>query len=163
MSTNITGDLPDSDASMPDPYQSGPGQERLSAGRRNQRNQNARFSCTVAGSSSGSDPDLSEPDPECVGEGAAVPAGPFRPAGGPNSTSRVLAELARLWDQAAVHSPGQVAQKNLALASGLPYSTVNGWATGATAPRDLDQLIRPARPWPGGRKSLSLQCAHGAS
>jgi hypothetical protein len=63
----------------------------------------------------------------------------FRPQG---STSRVLAELARLWDQAAVHSPGRVTQKNLARASGVPRATVNGWATGAAAPRDLDQLVK---------------------
>ncbi|MFG1949375.1 tetratricopeptide repeat protein [Nonomuraea sp. NPDC048826] len=63
----------------------------------------------------------------------------FRPE---RSTSRVLAELARLWDQARVHSPGRVTQKELAKVSGVPYSTVNGWATGAAAPRDLDQLVQ---------------------
>ncbi|MFC7267229.1 hypothetical protein [Streptomyces lutosisoli] len=33
-------------------------------------------------------------------------------------------------------------QKNLARASGVPYTTVNGWATGTAAPRDLDQLVQ---------------------
>ncbi|MFG2245823.1 tetratricopeptide repeat protein [Spirillospora sp. NPDC048823] len=32
-------------------------------------------------------------------------------------------------------------QKKLASASGVPYSTVNGWATGAATPRDVDQLV----------------------
>jgi hypothetical protein len=63
----------------------------------------------------------------------------FRPQG---STSRVLAELARLWDQAVVRIPERVSQKKLALASDVPYSTVNGWATGAAVPRDLDQLVK---------------------
>ncbi|WP_327588247.1 tetratricopeptide repeat protein [Nonomuraea sp. NBC_00507] len=63
----------------------------------------------------------------------------FRPEG---STSQVLAELARLWDQACVHSPGRVKQKELAKVSGVPHSTVNGWATGAAEPRDLDQLVQ---------------------
>ncbi|MFF4198299.1 hypothetical protein [Nonomuraea sp. NPDC001831] len=63
----------------------------------------------------------------------------FRPEG---STSQVLAELARLWDQARVHRPGAVMQKELAKASGVPYTTVNGWATGKAEPRDLDQLVR---------------------
>lgn len=62
----------------------------------------------------------------------------FRPQG---STSQVVAELARLWDQARVRSPEGVNQKKLAAASGVPYSTVNGWATGAAVPRDLDQLV----------------------
>ncbi|MEV1246433.1 FxSxx-COOH system tetratricopeptide repeat protein [Nonomuraea sp. NPDC049750] len=57
------------------------------------------------------------------------------------SASQVLAELARLWDQARVHRPG-VTQKELAAASRVPYSTVNGWATGAAEPRDLDQLVK---------------------
>ncbi|MCK2218702.1 FxSxx-COOH system tetratricopeptide repeat protein [Actinomadura sp. ATCC 31491] len=65
--------------------------------------------------------------------------GEFRPEG---STSRVLAELARLWDQARAHSPGQVTQKRLAAVSDVPYSTVNGWATGAAEPRNLDQLVQ---------------------
>ncbi|MEV0148622.1 MULTISPECIES: FxSxx-COOH system tetratricopeptide repeat protein [unclassified Nonomuraea] len=63
----------------------------------------------------------------------------FRPEG---SNSQVLAELARLWDQACAHRPGQVTQKKLANVSGVPYSTVNGWATGAAEPRDLDQLVQ---------------------
>ncbi|MCX4429642.1 SEL1-like repeat protein [Streptomyces mirabilis] len=63
----------------------------------------------------------------------------FRPQG---STSQVLAELARLWDQATVRSPGQVTQKKLAQASGVPSSTLGGWATGTAAPRELDQLVR---------------------
>ncbi|MGW2222552.1 helix-turn-helix domain-containing protein [Nonomuraea sp. NPDC001684] len=57
---------------------------------------------------------------------------PFRPQG---SGSRVLAELARLWDQARVHTPGRVTQKELARLSGVPHTTVNGWATGAAEPR----------------------------
>ncbi|NRQ39582.1 hypothetical protein HII36_48305 [Nonomuraea sp. NN258] len=63
----------------------------------------------------------------------------FRPEG---STSRVLAELARLWEQARVHSPGRVTQKELAKISKVPASTLGGWATGAAEPRDLDQLVR---------------------
>ncbi|MEU8326264.1 tetratricopeptide repeat protein [Nonomuraea sp. NPDC048881] len=64
---------------------------------------------------------------------------PFRPQG---SGSRVLAELARLWDQARVHNPGRVTQKELARVSGVPHTTVNGWATGAAEPRNLDQLVQ---------------------
>ncbi|MQY07234.1 tetratricopeptide repeat protein [Actinomadura macrotermitis] len=63
----------------------------------------------------------------------------FRPK---DSTSQVLAELARLWDQARVRQPGQVSQKKLATASGVPYSTVNGWAKGTAVPRVLDQLVK---------------------
>ncbi|MEV4310352.1 tetratricopeptide repeat protein [Nonomuraea sp. NPDC049624] len=64
---------------------------------------------------------------------------PFRPQG---SGSRVLAELARLWDQARVHNPGRVTQKELARVSGVPHTTVNGWATGTAEPRNLDQLVQ---------------------
>jgi hypothetical protein len=35
-----------------------------------------------------------------------------------------------------------VTQKELAKVSGVPHSTVNGWATGAAEPRDLDQLVQ---------------------
>jgi hypothetical protein len=84
----------------------------------------------------------------------------FRPQG---STSRVLAELARLWDQAAVHSPGQVTQKKLADDSGVPYTTVNGWATGAAAPRDLDQLVKVGSILAGLAKEPPSQRARGAA
>ena len=68
---------------------------------------------------------------------------PFRPRGGPNSDSRVLAELARLWDQAAHKMAGkgeQLTQKKLAAKSRVPLTTVNTWATGSSLPRDLDAL-----------------------
>ena len=68
-------------------------------------------------------------------------AGPFRPAGGPNSASAVLAELARLWDQ-AVHQGAGLTQKRLARESGVPLTTVNSWATGSSLPRDLDPLAK---------------------
>ena len=70
-------------------------------------------------------------------------AGPFRPAGGPNSASVVLAELARLWDQAEHRAVGRgerLTQKRLAGVSRVPLTTVNSWATGRSLPRDLDQL-----------------------
>lgn len=69
-------------------------------------------------------------------------AGPFRPATGPNTGSRVLAELARLWDQAAhrASAGARVTQKRLAEGAGVPLTTVNSWATGSSLPRDLDQL-----------------------
>ncbi|MEV4889224.1 hypothetical protein AB0K48_07540 [Nonomuraea sp. NPDC055795] len=51
----------------------------------------------------------------------------------------VLAELARLLEQARVRRPGQVTQKELAKVSGVPYTTVNGRAAGTAEPRDLDQ------------------------
>lgn len=56
----------------------------------------------------------------------------------------VFEALARLWDQ-AVHRHAAVGgerptQKWLAQASGVPLSTINSWATGASLPRDLDQL-----------------------
>jgi NACHT domain-containing protein len=67
---------------------------------------------------------------------------PFRPAG-LNATSAVLAELARLWDQAVHRSASRhirVSQKELAKASQVSVTTVNSWATGASLPRDLDRL-----------------------
>jgi uncharacterized protein YidB (DUF937 family) len=67
----------------------------------------------------------------------------FRPATGPNSASVVLAELARLRDQAVHRLAGtgrRVTQKRLAEDSGVPLATVNSWATGTSLPRDLDQL-----------------------
>ncbi len=70
-------------------------------------------------------------------------AGPFRPAGGPNSASVVLAELARLWDQAEHRAAGRgerLTQKGLARVSRVPLTTVNSWATGTSLPRDLDRL-----------------------
>jgi hypothetical protein len=79
-----------------------------------------------------------------------VGARPFRPLGGPNEGSAVLAELARLWDQAVHVAAGwggsqapagkPVTQKRLAAGAVVPFTTVNSWATGATLPRDLDQL-----------------------
>ncbi len=74
-------------------------------------------------------------------------AGPFRPAGGPNSASAVLAELARLWDQAEHRAAGRgerLTQKRLAGLSRVPLTTVNSWATGTSLPRDLDRLTAVA-------------------
>ncbi|WP_406164563.1 NB-ARC domain-containing protein [Streptomyces sp. NBC_00996] len=70
---------------------------------------------------------------------------PFRPVG---SQSRVLAELARLWDQAAHRAPVtkvRVTQTELAKQSRVPIQTVNSWAKGASTPRDLDQLTAVGR------------------
>jgi hypothetical protein len=72
-------------------------------------------------------------------------ASPFRPAEGPRAASLVLAELLRLWDQAAFRAAdrdGPQTQKRLAAVSGVPQTTVNSWATGASLPRDLDQLTK---------------------
>ena len=69
--------------------------------------------------------------------------GPFRPDGGRYSASVVLAELARLWEQAAhrMASKGeQVTQELLARVSRVPVTTVNSWAKGRSLPRNLDQL-----------------------
>ena len=70
-------------------------------------------------------------------------ARPFRPAGGPYAASVVLAELARLWDQAADRMAGRgerPTQRRLAGESGVPLATVNSWATGTSLPQNLDQL-----------------------
>ncbi len=77
-------------------------------------------------------------------------ARPFRPAGGHCAGSQVLAELARLWDQAVHRAPvsGEtipLTQERLAQVSGVPKTTVNSWATGNSLPRDLDQLTAVAR------------------
>ena len=68
---------------------------------------------------------------------------PFRPDGS-RSRSAVLEVLARLWDQAAHRRTAtggeRLTQNRLAQTSGVPLSTVNSWATGASLPRDLDQL-----------------------
>jgi hypothetical protein len=72
-----------------------------------------------------------------------VAAGPFRPAAGPKAASEVLAELARLHDQAQhkmAAKGARLTQKRLADAAGVPLTTVNSWSTGASLPRDLDQL-----------------------
>lgn len=70
---------------------------------------------------------------------------PFRPAKGLNTSSVVLAELARLWHQATHHKADagyQLTQKQLAKESDVPPATVNSWATGKSLPRNLDQLVR---------------------
>ncbi|MET7334284.1 cold shock domain-containing protein [Nonomuraea sp. NPDC005650] len=68
---------------------------------------------------------------------------PFRPEGS-RSRSVVLETLARLWDQAAhrcaAASGERLTQTRLARTSGVPLATINSWATGASLPRDLDQL-----------------------
>ena len=72
-------------------------------------------------------------------------ARPFRPAGGPYTASKVLAELAGLWDQAVRQSGARgdlLTQKRLAGESRVPQTTLNSWATGTSLPRDLDQLVR---------------------
>ncbi|MFI9836305.1 hypothetical protein ACIHFD_04690 [Nonomuraea sp. NPDC051941] len=65
---------------------------------------------------------------------------PFRPVTGPHTSSQVLAELARLWDQAAHLAPRT--QKRLAEKSDVPKQTINSWVTGKSLPRDVDQLAR---------------------
>lgn len=70
---------------------------------------------------------------------------PFRPATGTYVSSGVLAELARLWDQAIHHADPhgpQVTQDQLAKRAGVPKATVNSWATGKSLPRDADQLTK---------------------
>ncbi|MEU5001514.1 NB-ARC domain-containing protein [Streptomyces sp. NPDC021622] len=70
---------------------------------------------------------------------------PFRPVA---TQSRVLAELARLWDQAAHRASVtkvRVTQTELAKQSRVPIQTVNSWAKGASTPRDLDQLTAVGR------------------
>lgn len=68
---------------------------------------------------------------------------PFRPDGS-RSRSAVLEVLARLWNQAAHRHAAiggeRLTQRRLAQTSGVPLSTINSWATGASLPRDLDQL-----------------------
>ncbi|MFD1938722.1 hypothetical protein ACFSKW_45400 [Nonomuraea mangrovi] len=57
----------------------------------------------------------------------------------------MLAELARLWDQ-AVHHVGhhgeQVTRDRLAAQAKVPKTTVNMWSTGKSLPRDVDQLTK---------------------
>lgn len=60
---------------------------------------------------------------------------PFRPVDGPYAASRVLAELARLWDQAKAAGE-RVSQARLANESKVPKSTVGEWATGKALPRE---------------------------
>jgi uncharacterized protein YidB (DUF937 family) len=75
--------------------------------------------------------------------GSAVVARPFHPADGANAASVVLAELARLWDQAVHRAAGggqRPTQKQLAAVSKVPLTTINSWAKGVSLPRDLDQL-----------------------
>ncbi|MFB9681680.1 ATP-binding protein [Streptosporangium vulgare] len=72
-------------------------------------------------------------------------AGYFRPADGPYARSVVLAELARLWDQSVHRESAEgrtITQKQLAEDSEVPATTLNSWATGASLPRELDQLTR---------------------
>lgn len=73
-----------------------------------------------------------------------VQATPFRPVGGPNAHSIVLATLARLWDKAVDAYPssgrGTVTQRLLSEESGIPRSTVGSWATGASLPRNAEEL-----------------------
>lgn len=67
---------------------------------------------------------------------------PFRPDG-PRYQSAVLEVLARLWDQASHRRAAvgeRLTQSWLAKTSGVPLATINSWATGASLPRDLDQL-----------------------
>ena len=64
---------------------------------------------------------------------------PFRPAAGPHTGSAVLAELARLWDQAQHRTAGngrRLTQARLARESGVPSATVGSWATGTALPRE---------------------------
>ncbi|MEV8638336.1 hypothetical protein AB0395_42455 [Streptosporangium sp. NPDC051023] len=70
--------------------------------------------------------------------------GPFRPLTGKYARSVVLAELARLWEQAAHRAAADgrtITQKQLAKAAQVPETTMSSWATGAALPRDLDQLV----------------------
>ena len=70
-------------------------------------------------------------------------ARPFHPAGGRYSASVVLAELSRLWDQAAdrmADGGEELTQRRLAAASGVPSQTLSSWATGTSLPQHLDQL-----------------------
>jgi len=67
---------------------------------------------------------------------------PFRPVGR-LADSAVLAELARLWDQARRNEAAKhrhVTQKRLAQVSKVPQTTINSWATGKNLPRELDRL-----------------------
>ncbi|MEU4526388.1 hypothetical protein AB0F52_47655 [Amycolatopsis sp. NPDC024027] len=63
----------------------------------------------------------------------------FRPAAGPHSASPVLGELARLWDRAAT-AGAEPTLSRLAEATGLPYRTVDSWATGTSLPPDAGPL-----------------------
>ena len=74
---------------------------------------------------------------------AAVAAGPFRPTAGANVASVVLAELARLHEQAHHQMAARgrrLTQARLAAESKVPLTTVNSWATGTALPRDADSL-----------------------
>ena len=75
------------------------------------------------------------------GRGEGVAVSPER--AGRTLASAVLAELARLWDQAAHRMAGsgkRPTQQRLAKESRVPLATVNSWATGTSLPRDLDPL-----------------------
>jgi hypothetical protein len=64
---------------------------------------------------------------------------PFRPVAGPYTGSVVLAELARLWDQAQHRAAGtgrRLTQARLARESGVPPATMSSWATGTALPRE---------------------------
>jgi uncharacterized protein YidB (DUF937 family) len=68
---------------------------------------------------------------------------PFRPVDGPCAQSVVLAELARLWDQAQHHTAGKgprLTPARLARESNVPGSTVSSWANGTALPREAGQL-----------------------
>jgi len=70
-----------------------------------------------------------------------VVATPFRPVSGPYTASGVLAELARLWDQAKATGT-LVNQAQLARKSGVPRTTLSDWATGKALPRDAPQVAQ---------------------
>lgn len=68
----------------------------------------------------------------------------FRPSSGANADSVVLAELARLWANAARRTKGQrpLTQRQLSDRARVPYTTVNSWSTGTSLPRNLDDLVK---------------------
>ncbi|KDN85641.1 helix-turn-helix domain-containing protein [Kitasatospora cheerisanensis] len=54
--------------------------------------------------------------------------------------SAVLRELHRLWDAARTTGDRTITQKRLARLGGIGPSTLNGWLTGRSVPRETDRL-----------------------
>ncbi len=68
-------------------------------------------------------------------------ARPFRPVSGPYTGSGVLAELARLWDQASA-AGARVSQAGLARESGVATTTLSDWVIGKALPREAGDLSK---------------------
>ena len=69
---------------------------------------------------------------------------PFRPHDGPWRDSAVLAELARLWEEAE-QAGASLSQAGLSKDGGVARTTLNDWSTGKALPRDPAQVYAVAR------------------